>query len=362
MRKLQALLMVALMAVGCAQTSGPVLEAPVLLAPVSPGWRQISLGDSRAVAAEPRFDPLLDRLAAEIAQLAVEERGAGATTTDEVWLTLIDLRDARDPRMGSWQGADPVYPASVVKLCYMVTAYDQQATGQLAIDGQLEEHLRLMIVRSNNVSTNAVLDAIANTRYGGDLDPPGLTAFRSKRAVSHRHMLALGLDGLYPVNKTFDEQTPFMGRDVQVLGERKGDNYEGSNMMTTGDTARLLYLLWRRALVSREASEAMLGLMRRGADSQTIFSRMVPEGVTMYSKDGFAGPARHDAAIFELPEGGAIIVVAFSKFRLSREQRAAGERAPQVIERIAELALERLRAMPATLDQLPSDIGLPATE
>jgi hypothetical protein len=182
-----------------------------------------------------------------------------------------------------------------------------------------------------------------------------MESFVQKRQIISRHMRQLGLQDIYAANKTFEQGIPFYGRDEMALGARSGDNYENSNMMTTADTARLLYLIRERAVVSPEACDEMMKHMRRGPKRDgTYFSKIVPEGVSLYSKSGAAGPARHDAGIFELPDGGAIIVVAFSKQRIPRGTRLE-DGPPQVIERVAELVLEELRKSSGELDNATRD-------
>lgn len=319
-----------------------------------PRWRAISLADSRVISEEPRPVKSLSVLAKRVSQKAVEEKGAGFVKPEEVWTTILDLRDVRDPRIGSYQGDEPVYPASVVKLCYMVTAMDMVATGRLTYDKALRSDLYRMIVFSDNKATNAILDRIANTNFGPTLTGDAKESFEWKRRVSARHMSQLGLEGLFPINKTFDEDIPFYGRDVAALGDRAGDNYENSNMLTTDETARLLYLIWNRAVVSPEACEAMLKIMKRdGVKSRTYFSKIVPVGGTLYSKSGFAGPCRHDAGIFVLPNGRTVIIVCFSKFRIPKGAESDGP--PPVIEHVAELALEELMKTDGELDNATRD-------
>jgi hypothetical protein len=345
-------LILPLLVLGCGAKVSPALLLPGV-AEQEPRWRTISLGDSRLVAREPRAVPSLSELAEAASRKAVKEVGNGLVREDEVWTTIIDLRDPADPRRGAFQGDMAIYPASVVKLCYLVTAFDQMATGRLKRDPVLMADLRVMITESDNKATNAVLDRISNTSFGPNLEPAALESFQWKRGTVSRHMQALDLKALWAANKTYSGDIPLYGRDVQALGKRAGDNFEGSNMMSTDDTATLLYLLWRRAVVSPDACDEMLGFMKRDADSTTHFSDIVPPGVTLFSKDGVASPARHDAAIFDLPEGGAIIVVSFSKVRIP--ESATERRSAPVIEAVAAHVLAELRGTSGELDEATRD-------
>ncbi len=334
----------------------PLVYIAILIACLSApapagGWRGIPLAESAAIAREPRGVLALATLARQASVDTAAQIGGTVTSPDEVWMTVIDARDPFDPRIGSHKGEEPVYPASVVKLCYMVAAFDHNRTRGLAMDEALKADLRTMVGPSSNVATNAVLERLTNTNYGPALDSEAYASFAHKRETVARYMADLGLAGLWPINKTYDGRTPFTERCGQFLGDREGDNYENSNKMTTEDTARLLYLIWRRAVVDGEACEEMLALMKRDEESRTYFSKITPEDATLYSKDGSTGLDRHDAAIFAFDDGGAIIIVAFSK------TRGEGER-PQVIEGAAAQVLHELRAGPGVLD-VPSGLNTP---
>lgn len=347
-----------LLLAGCAakSTPPPLAAAPPPIeesAPPAPafGWRAIPLSDSRLVAQEPRRVESLDALVTEAIHEALAEFEQQTVTPETIWGTVIDCRDSRDPRIGSYNGSDPVYPASVVKTCYMVAAFDQNRTRGLPLDEAMRTDLARMIGPSDNAATNRILDKLANTGYGPSLQGEARDSFEHKRQIVHRYMSDLGLGGLWAVNKTYATGIPLYGREVDFLGSRRGGNYERSNMMTTDDTARLLYLLWRRAVVDPPACEEMLDLMRRGEGrSRTYFSSVTPEGATLYAKSGGTNVQRHDAGIFALPDGTAVIVVMFSN-----HSNVQGGNYPQYIQRAAEIALERLLATPGELDHATAD-------
>ena len=323
----------------------PALATLVLGTSTAHAWREIPLEESRTVAAQPRPVPSLDAIASAAVAEAIAQVGDGKVNPAEVSLTIIDARDSHDPRIGAHLGNTRTFPASVVKLCYMVTAFDQIATGQIAMTEKLRGDLQTMIGVSSNVATSNILDLVTNTGFGPELPAEEFEAFAHKRRTVNRYMATLGLSSINACQKTFDAAVPFYGRDPQFLGPRAGDNYENSNMMTTDDTARLLYLIYRRAVVSRAACEHMLELMRRSEGrGTTVFSSIVPPGLQLYSKDGAVTMRGvsflHDAGIFELPGQGSIIVVAFTRTR-------GADRPQPVAATAAALALERVGATTA---------------
>lgn len=327
-----------------------LLPAPTDAQPGVTTWRAIPVAESRAVGEQPRAADFLDELVREVALAAVEEVGEGKVAENEIWMTVIDARDPRDPRIGHYQGDAPVYPASVPNVAIMVTAYDQVATGQLEMTEALFDDIRAMVHRSSNPATSRVLDRVCNTAFGPALEGDALESYEWKKHTIHRHMTDLGLEDLFIINKTYGPGVPFYGRERAILGERAGDNFERSNMMSTNATARLFYMLWRRALVSPEASAEMLDHMVRTPDrNRTPFTVLAPEGATVYSKDGWTTICRHDAAIFELEEGGAIIVVAFSFVRDVERNY------PPVITTAARSVLEALLSQPGELDNETAD-------
>src|SRR5688500_10385380 len=51
--------------------------------------------------------------------------------TNELAVTLIDLRDATKPVQASYRGGEQIYPASVIKMFYMVAAHRWMEDGKL---------------------------------------------------------------------------------------------------------------------------------------------------------------------------------------------------------------------------------------
>ncbi len=312
-------------------------------------WRAVPVTESRSVGEEPRAVEFLDEIAREAALAAVEEVGEGKVAPEEIWLTVLDARDARDPRLGHYQGEALVYPASVVKTVYMVAAYDQVATGQLEMTPDLFDDIRAMMSVSSNRATSRIFDRLCNTAFGPELEGEALESYEHKKYTVYRYMQELGLDGLFAVNKTYAAGVPLYGREYAFLGARAGDNFEYSNKMTTNDTVRLLHMIWRRALVSPEASEEMLGHMWRGEGrGGSRLRTALPEGATLYSKPGGTATCRHDAGIYELPGGGAIIVAAFSFVRTD-------DTYPPVIETAVQKVLDALLEQPGELDLASGD-------
>src|SRR5918911_910969 len=80
----------------------------------------------------------LARVVRDVVNAAVEHFGKGGLTADKIAVTLIDLNDRSHPQWASHRGQEPTYPASVVKLFYLVAAHQQMETGALKATPELE--------------------------------------------------------------------------------------------------------------------------------------------------------------------------------------------------------------------------------
>ncbi len=67
----------------------------------------------------------LEKLSRDAVAEAVEQFGKGGLTPDKIAVTIIDLSDRARPQWASHRGQELIYPASVVKLFYLVAAHHQ---------------------------------------------------------------------------------------------------------------------------------------------------------------------------------------------------------------------------------------------
>lgn len=257
----------------------------------------------------------LEKLARDTVAATVEKFGKGGLTADKIALTIIDLNDRQHITWASHRGQEQIYPASVVKLFYLVAAHHQMETGVLKSTPELERALHDMIVDSSNDATHYVLNQLTGTTDGPDLDEAALREFMYKRNAVNRYFAGLGYEKINVNQKTWCE-SPY-GRERQGLGP----NFEFRNKLTTEAVARLLYeiITDRAAPVSR--CRAMMSLLRRDPftksadpdDQATAFSgKSLPPGSQLYSKAGWTSSTRHDAAYVTLPNGARYIMVAFT--------------------------------------------------
>ncbi len=294
-------------------------------------------GATFPVMAKPLVpDPPLQKLVSSAAQTTLEKFAAKGLKAENLAITLIDLRQ-KTLKSGSFHGAQPIYPASVVKLFYLAHIQRQLEDGTLKDSPELQRGLKDMIVDSTNDATGYILDCLTQTTSGPELSPDELKAWGEKRDIVNRFFRDLGYENLNVNQKTWNEG-PY-GRERQFLGP----NYENRNKLTTDGTARLLAEIALGQWVSEERSHEMMELLKRDvqnkSDSQaTDFSGLALQemaGVKLYSKAGWTSTARHDAAYIETPQGQRFVLVVFTT-------GVANEK--EIIPTVVRLFLEGLSA------------------
>ena len=271
-----------------------------------------------ALAAEkPAFrnSEHLGKLVRETAASAVERFGSTGLTADKIAITAIDLADPKNPARASYRGEEPIYPASVVKLFYLVAAHHQMEAGALARSPELDRALRDMIVDSSNDATHYVVDMLTGTTAGPELSDAALRDWMEKRNLMNRYFAGLGYEKINVDQKPWCEG-PY-GRERQALGP----NFENRNRLTTDAVARIWYEIVTGRAASPVGTSAMMNLLHRDpfaksedADDQaTAYSgKSLPPGSQYYSKAGWTSDTRHDTAYIRLPNGAAYILAVFT--------------------------------------------------
>jgi hypothetical protein len=243
---------------------------------------------------------------------------------ENVAATLIDLREANNLKMASVRGRVPIYPASVVKMFYLVAAHQWLRDGKIKDAPELRRALRDMIVDSSNDATHQIVDVLTGATGGGELAPGELKKWAQKREAVQRYFKSLGYNDINVVQKTYCED--IYGRERQFWNGGKN-----RNMLTTDATARLLAEIALGRAVDTEHSRQMMDLLKRDpykedkdADSQSVgFTGIALKNIPnarLWSKAGWTSNSRHDAAYVETPDGKKFVLVVFTeKFANERE-------------------------------------------
>jgi len=238
-------------------------------------------------------------------------------TESQLSITLIDLRDLQHPVTASFRGSERVYPASVVKLFYLVAVHRWLEDKKIQETDELKRAVRDMIVVSSNEATQYIVDVLTHTTGGYELPPKEMEVWQNQRNVVNRYYSSLGFTNINVNQKTFCEDA--YGREKVS----RGPNGENRNKLTTDATARLLFEIVTGRAVSTTRSAQMMELLKRdfsGASTDnddqghgfTGIALQGMSGARLWSKAGWTSTTRHDAAYIELPNGAKFVLVTFT--------------------------------------------------
>ena len=288
----------------------------LLLASLSNVRGQTRDGSSQsAAAAQLATSPRLQKIVDDAARAALERFKEKGFAEKNLAVTLVDLTDPHRVEQASFRGEEPIYPASVVKLFYLVAAERWMEDGRLKETEEVERALKDMIVESLNDPAHFILDALTGVSNGAELPPEELKVWAERRNAVNRYFASLGYRGINVNQKPWCEG-PY-GRERQFYGP----HFENRNRLTTDATARLLTEIVTGRAVTPARSAKMLELLKRDFagksedpdDQAHGFTGIALEpGTRLWSKAGWTSTARHDAAYLELPNGRRLVLVTFT--------------------------------------------------
>src|SRR3989440_2249709 len=271
---------------------------------------------SLAAVDYPRASSLQD-LVNNAAHTALTKFADKKLTEAQLSITLIDLRGPQHPLTASFRGNERVYPASVIKLFYLVAVHRWLEDKKIQQTDELKRAVRDMIVDSSNEATQYVVDVLTQTTGGFELPPKEMEEWQYKRNAMNRFYASLGFTNINVNQKTFCEDA--YGRERVS----RGPNGENRNKLTTDATARLLSEIATGRTVNQARSSQMMELLKRefsgtskdNDDQGHGFTGIALQGMSgakLWSKAGWTSTTRHDAAYFELPNGAKFVLVTFT--------------------------------------------------
>lgn len=271
---------------------------------------------AKATSTKPAVTAQLQTLVNEAVANTLEKFAEVKLRTNQLAVTLVDLRDPQNPASASYRGDVQIYPASVVKLFYLAAAHQWMEDGKLQDTEELRRAMRDMIVESYNEATHYIVDLLTGTTSGPELPPAALEEWYDKRNAVNRYFVSLGYTNINVNRKPWCEG-PY-GRESQSVKAHKPNH---RNWLTTDATARLLTeIVTGKAVSARHAAE-MMDLLKRdpsgkdnsSPDNQAKFTGpALPSGAKLWSKAGWTSETRHDAAYVELPDGKRFVLVTFT--------------------------------------------------
>ncbi|WP_119460325.1 serine hydrolase [Rhodospirillaceae bacterium SYSU D60014] len=294
-----------------------------------------------------RRDAALEDAGRSLIASALRQFGPTGLEPDSIALTLVvpGLTDAI-PRGFGHRGDCPIYPASVIKLFYLVAAQGWLEAGRLRPSAELDRALAAMIRESSNDATNHLVDLLTGTTSGPELSPAALARWLARRRAVNRYFARWKWPEFAAINatqKTWDEG-PY-GREHQSRFTVENNR----NRLTTDATARLLGAINAGEAVSPAHSAAMRALLARDLDPAVwrdcpeaqvggFLGEGLPDGARLWSKAGWTSETRQDAALIELPGGRSFTLVVFTEGRsLAQNERLLPFLAREAAEAVGTL-------------------------
>ncbi|HEX9206899.1 MAG TPA: sterol desaturase family protein [Steroidobacteraceae bacterium] len=286
----------------------------------------LAIGSASAAPPEIRDDRKLQR--------AVERARADYLRQqpfDRMQVSVL-LRDATGTwRRGAVEGDAPAYPASVVKLGFLVGAV-HWCHEQGRAPGCLDDLARPMIVESDNVATGLLVDRITGAP-NGPAEATDVERWIEQRRYTERVLDAAGLLGPQRLfTKTYPSNS---GEEPEGL-ERVAWQRLGRNALTPNLAAELLLHVVTGA-IEPQATGYMRDLLRRPRHcAHSGLGGGLPPGSAHENKPGSAFDTLEDVAYAQLPNGRELVIAAFSN------GWDAGEPVPWDIARLNDFTVRLL--------------------
>ena len=230
-----------------------------------------------------------------------------------------------------YRGMERIYPASIVKLFYLVAIHEWLQAGMVSESLELNRAIRDAIISSSNDATSLLVDVLTGTTSGPELPTNPFETWQKQRNIVNRYFASLGWSELESINvnqKTWCDGA--YGREKAFLGELM----ENRNMLTTDAVARLLHSIVGGVAVSAERSQKMMQLLRRSLDPTEFvdsdgenqitgfIGEALPVDAKIWSKAGWTSRVRHDAAYVEVPGLAPYLLTIFTEGRENAGNRS----------------------------------------
>ena len=252
---------------------------------------------------------------------------------DQIAVSVINL--SSQPLIhAAVNGDERFYPASVVKLFYLVAVHQWLEDKKISDSDELRRAMHDMIVDSSNDATAYIVDLLTGTTAGPELPLAELEVWSKKRDAVTQYFDLLGFKNVNANRKPWADG-PY-GREAQA----QRMHTPASNYLSTNDTARLLAEIALLKCVSKASSQQMLELLDREPyiknhipnEQATDFSLAgLPRGTRMWSKAGWTSSVRHDAILLELSNGNRYVIVTFTSGKEHARNHAI---IPSLVKRI----------------------------
>jgi beta-lactamase class A len=215
-----------------------------------------------------------------------------ATERKRLSVVVVDITDTSSPRMAYVNPNEMMYAASLPKIAILLGAFDKIANGEMTLDNEILEKLKLMIRNSSNAAATEILHRVG-------------MEYLAKLLQSPRYRL-------YDPGKNGGL---WVGKDYAKVPAWKRDPLHNlSHGATALQVARFYYLLETGQLVSPEISRLMKSILADPAIEHKFVKGLkeIQPDYEIYRKSGTWGPYHSDSAIVE-HHGRRYIAVALAK-------------------------------------------------
>ena len=230
----------------------------------------------------------------------------------------------------SYRGVERIYPASIVKLFYLVAIHEWLEGNMVAETVELNRAIRDMIIPSSNDATSLIVDVLTGTTSGPELPPQPFETWKKQRNIVNRYFQSLAWSEFESINvnqKTWCDGA--YGRERAFLGELM----ENRNMLTTNAVSKLLHSMIGGVAVSSERSQKMMQLLKRSLDPSEFvdsdgenqitgfIGAGLPSNARLWSKAGWTSRVRHDTAYIEIPDAPPYLLTIFTQGKANAQNK-----------------------------------------
>jgi beta-lactamase class A len=210
----------------------------------------------------------------KIVDRVVNYSASNKLSTSALSVTLIDTKTGEE---ADYNGSIERYPASVVKLFWLVAIY-QKINIQEADESVLKNAIVKMMLESDNNGASQIVDTLTKTKSTNvDLPATELNAKRQQRQTLNDFFRQSGYSAQLNVSqKTFpiprEKMEEPRGFDRQLRGS--DPQKPTRNKLTTNDAARLMYEIATDRSISAQSSQKMQKLLSRNLNPK--FWQQIP--------------------------------------------------------------------------------------
>jgi beta-lactamase class A len=230
------------------------------------------------------IDPALQK---QLETLIREKRLEKAVRQERLAIALVDISDAKQPRVAALNGDVMEYAASLPKIAILLAAFVQIEQGKLELDEKLEADLIAMTRKSSNPAATRVLDLVGREELLLILESPRFMLYDRR------------YDGGLWVGKAYSEKGAYQRDPLHQI----------SHGITAIQGARFFYLLDTNRLVGPELTAKMKQILADPAINHKFVKGLKSRpGVKLYRKSGTWKQYHADGALVEYGAHKYIIV------------------------------------------------------